>query len=101
AMRRHGYQPQGLIEALHAAQETFGFLDGDSMRYVAAGLGVPPSRVFGVATFYHFFNLKPQGDHTCVVCTGTACYIKGSSGLLQAIDHTFQIEPGETTVDDA
>ena len=46
---------------------------------------MPLSRVFGVATFYHFFSLKPQGEHTCVVCTGTACYIKGSTEILKAV----------------
>jgi bidirectional [NiFe] hydrogenase diaphorase subunit len=101
AMRRQGYQPSGAIEALHAEQEAFGFLDDAGMRYVAASLGLPPSRVFGVATFYNFFHLKPQGRHTCVVCTGTACYIKGGTALLQAIEHTYGIEMGQTTPDGA
>ena len=69
-MRRMGDRPEALIEALHAAQEAFGFLDSDALRFVGDTLGVPHSRVFGVATFYSFFTLKPQGDHTCVVCTG-------------------------------
>src|SRR5262245_14475929 len=77
-MRRHGYAPSALIEALHAIQQSFGYLDDPSLAYVARSLRVPPSKVYGVATFYHFFSLKPQGEHTCVVCTGTACYIKGS-----------------------
>src|SRR3954466_9098086 len=88
-MRRHGYRPSALIEALHAVQQAFGYLDGPSLRYVAARLGVPPSRVYGVATFYHYFSLKPQGEHTCVVCTGTACYIKGSDRLLKSVREAF------------
>jgi bidirectional [NiFe] hydrogenase diaphorase subunit len=99
AMRRHGYEPDGLIEALHAVQQTFGFLDEASLRYVASNLAVPPSRVYGVATFYHYFSLKPQGEHTCVVCTGTACYIKGGTALLAAIGQEYGIEAGETTAD--
>jgi bidirectional [NiFe] hydrogenase diaphorase subunit len=98
-MRRHGYAPDALIEALHAAQETFGFLDDGALRYVAASLAIPPSRVFGAATFYNFFHLKPQGEHACIVCTGTACYIKGSTALLQALDAEYRIEPGQTTPD--
>ena len=77
-MRRNGNRHDALIETLHTVQESFGFLDDDSLRYVAAALRVPLSRVYGVATFYHFFRMKPAGKHTCVVCTGTACYIKGA-----------------------
>jgi bidirectional [NiFe] hydrogenase diaphorase subunit len=100
-MRRHGYAPSALIEALHAAQESFGFLDESGLRYVAASLHVPLSRVYGVATFYHYFSLKPQGAHTCVVCTGTACYIKDSAGLLRAIQSELGLSPGQTTPDGA
>jgi bidirectional [NiFe] hydrogenase diaphorase subunit len=99
AMRRHGFEPDGLIEALHAAQQTFGFLDDAALRYVATSLQVPPSRVFGVATFYNFFHLKPQGEHTCVVCTGTACYIQRSTALLRAIDAELGLQAGQTTPD--
>ena len=55
--------------------------------------------MYGVATFYHFFTLKPPGDHTCVVCMGTACYIGGASGILNNIRDTVGIGPGETTED--
>ncbi len=99
AMRRHGNEPAALIETLHAVQESFGYLDEEAMRFVASTLSVPLSKVYGVATFYHYFNLKPQGEHACVVCTGTACYIKGSSGLLRDIEQFSEIKPGETTAD--
>jgi bidirectional [NiFe] hydrogenase diaphorase subunit len=99
AMRRYGYDPSALIQALHAVQESFGYLDLEAMRYVAAGLGVPLSQVYGVATFYHFFTLKPQGEHTCVVCTGTACYIKDAEGLLAAVREVTGAGPGETSGD--
>jgi bidirectional [NiFe] hydrogenase diaphorase subunit len=96
-MRRHGYQSHALIEVLHTVQECFGFLDDIALRWVAQNLRLPYSKVYGVATFYHFFSLKPQGTHTCVVCTGTACYIKGSTGLLNAVEAVAKIKPGETT----
>jgi bidirectional [NiFe] hydrogenase diaphorase subunit len=98
-MRRHGYQPDALIETLHKVQELFGFLDEPSLRFVARGLRVPLSKVYGVATFYHFFTLKPQGEHTCVICMGTACYIKGAPEIIDAINQRFGIAPGETTED--
>ncbi len=98
-MRRHGNRPNALIETLHTVQESFGYLDLDSLRYVATSLRVPLSRVYGVATFYHFFTLKPQGKHTCVVCTGTACYIKGAPNLLASIEKEAGVKPGQTTPD--
>lgn len=98
-MRRMGNHPRGLIESLHTVQETFGYLDLDALRYVAASLRVPLSRAYGVATFYHFFSLKPPGEHTCVVCIGTACYIKGAPQLLNALKQELGVVPGQTTPD--
>jgi bidirectional [NiFe] hydrogenase diaphorase subunit len=98
-MRRHGYQSDALIEALHTVQESFGYLEEPSLRFVADSLHLPLSKVYGVATFYHFFSLKPEGKHRCVMCLGTACYIKGSPALLDGIKQAYQIEPGETTPD--
>jgi bidirectional [NiFe] hydrogenase diaphorase subunit len=98
-IRRQGAQPRGLIETLHTVQEAFGYLDEQALRYVAMSLRVPLSRAFGVATFYHFFTLKPAGEHTCVICMGTACYIKGAPQLLDAVRKDLGIAPGETTPD--
>jgi bidirectional [NiFe] hydrogenase diaphorase subunit len=98
-MRKNGHARHALIETLHSVQEAFGFLDEDSLRYVARSLRVPESRVYGVSTFYHLFTLKPAGKHTCVVCTGTACHIRGAPQLLEAIREKYGIKPGETTPD--
>ena len=98
-MRRMGNHPRGLIEALHTVQEAFGYLDLDALRYVAASLRVPLSRAYGVATFYHFFTLKPAGKHSCVVCMGTACYIKGAPDSLSAVEKKYGVKAGETTSD--
>lgn len=98
-MRRHGFHRYALIETLHTVQESFGYLEKDSLRYVAHALRAPLSRVYGVATFYHFFTLKPPGKHTCVVCVGTACYIKGAHDLLVDVKQAAKISPGETTPD--
>lgn len=101
AMRRNGYRADALIESLHAVQEAFGYLDETSLRFVATALRLPASKVYGVATFYHFFTLKPKGRHTCVVCMGTACYIKGAQEILDRIEQDHGIKPGETTADNA
>lgn len=98
-MRRNGFRPDALIETLHTAQEAFGYLDDETLRYVSRALRVSPAQVYGVATFYHFFNLKPQGEHTCAVCTGTACYIKGAHKILDELQAEYGIAPGQTTPD--
>lgn len=98
-MRRVGQNPRGLIEVLHTVQEAFGCLDERSLRYVAVSLRVPLSRAYGVATFYHFFTLKPAGEHTCVICLGTACYIKGAPQLVETVKREIGVVPGETTTD--
>ncbi len=98
-IRLHGAAPDSLIEILHAVQEHFGYLDRDALKYVANALQVPLSLVYGVATFYHYFTLKPSGEHACVVCQGTACYIGGATNILKKIKKDVGIEPGETTAD--
>jgi bidirectional [NiFe] hydrogenase diaphorase subunit len=98
-MKRAQFKSDALIEVLHAAQEAFGFLELDVLHYIARGLKLPLSRVYGVATFYHLFSLKPQGKHTCVVCLGTACYVKGAGKIVADLENELQIKLGETTED--
>jgi bidirectional [NiFe] hydrogenase diaphorase subunit len=98
-MKKHLFRQDALIEVLHKAQELFGFLDNDLLLFVAFKLKLPPSRVYGVATFYHLFTLKPHGQHTCVVCLGTACYVKGANHILAAVQELAGIKAGETTAD--
>jgi bidirectional [NiFe] hydrogenase diaphorase subunit len=99
AITKHHASGDALIEILHVAQGIFGFLENDLMLYIANALKLPPSRVYGVATFYHFFRLKPRGEHTFVLCTGTACYVKGASEIQKAIEHQCKCSFGETTPD--
>lgn len=73
AIRRHHARQDALIEILHQAQGLFGHLPADVLAHVARALELPPSRVQGIATFYHLFTLKPPAPHCCIVCTGTAC----------------------------
>ena len=98
-LKRFQYQQDALIEVLHTAQEVFGFLEDDLLIYVARQLKLPLSWVYGVATFYHFFSLKPQGEHTCTVCMGTACYVKQAAEILALLQSEFGVAPGQTTPD--
>jgi bidirectional [NiFe] hydrogenase diaphorase subunit len=98
-LKRFQYQQDALIEVLHTAQETFGFLSDDLLVYVARQLKLPLSWVYGVATFYHFFSLKPQGEHNCTVCLGTACYVKNAAELVATLRKAYGIEPGQMTPD--
>jgi bidirectional [NiFe] hydrogenase diaphorase subunit len=98
-MRKNGYMPDALIETLHTVQSAYGYLDSPSLRFVASELHIPLSKVYGVATFYHAFTLKPEGKHRCILCQGTACYIKGSQGILRAVTGAYHVTPGETTED--
>jgi bidirectional [NiFe] hydrogenase diaphorase subunit len=98
-IKKYQFRHDALIEVLHKAQELFGYLEDDLLLFVSHKLKLPPSRVYGVATFYHFFKLKPQGEHTCVVCMGTACYVKGADKVIAAVQEHARIKPGETTDD--
>jgi bidirectional [NiFe] hydrogenase diaphorase subunit len=99
AMKRHQYQGHALLEVLHTAQELYGFLEKDILKIVARQLRLPPSRVYGVATFYHFFTFTPQGAHNCNVCLGTACYVKGASAIQNALEEKLGIRAGQTRSD--
>lgn len=98
-MKKLGYEKSALIETLHAAQEAFGYLENETLKFIARRLRLSYSKVYGVATFYHYFRLKPKGRHNTVVCTGTTCYIKGSNKILAAIEKRYGIKAGETTSD--
>ena len=99
ALKRLHYQQDALIEVLHVAQEAFGYLDEGLLIYVARQLKLAPSWVFGVATFYHFFSLEPKGEHQCIVCMGTACYVKGAADIVAHLEKEYGIKAGETTPD--
>lgn len=88
-----------LIAVLHKIQEQYGFLSPEHMYEVAQRLQVPTSKVYGVATFYHFFRLQPRGRHAISVCLGTACFVKGADRILDAFRTELGIELGETTKD--
>jgi len=98
-IKKENYKPDALIEILHTAQNAYGYLPKDILAFITKELRLPPSRVYSTATFYHFFSLKSKGEHTCLVCTGTACYVKGSRQLLNAIENGFGLIPGQVSPD--
>lgn len=85
-IRQQGGRGDALIEVLHQVQELEGYLSPASLRQVAQGLGLPLSRVQGVASFYHLFRLEPPTPHRCAVCLGTACFVKGGADLAKALE---------------
>ncbi|MRR54213.1 MAG: bidirectional hydrogenase complex protein HoxE [Deltaproteobacteria bacterium] len=99
ALKRCQYSQDALIEILHTAQETFGFLGEDTMTYIAHQLKLPLSWVYGVTSFYHHFNLKPQGEHSCNICMGTACFVKRAGEIVETLEREFRVKAGETTAD--
>jgi len=88
-----------LIPALHKAQEVFGYLPAEVRAFVAEQMDIPVSTVIGVVTFYSFFRMNPVGRHTITVCMGTACYVRGAKKIMEAVEKTLGIKPGETTED--
>lgn len=88
-----------LISLLQEVQSHFGYLPKDALYYLAKKTGIPVTRLYSIATFYHFFSLKPKGRHEIQVCTGTACHVKGAARILDELRHKLAIEVGETTPD--
>ncbi|HEY3452329.1 MAG TPA: NAD(P)H-dependent oxidoreductase subunit E [Myxococcales bacterium] len=84
-LERNHRQPSRLIPILQAVQEEYRYLPEEVLAYVATSLGIPPSRVYGVATFYAHFALQPKGKHVVRLCDGTACHVKASIPILEAL----------------
>jgi bidirectional [NiFe] hydrogenase diaphorase subunit len=99
AIKKFDARGDALLEVLSTAQEAFGFLSQDLMRYIGLALHVPLARVYGVATFYHLFTFKPAGEHTCIVCLGTACYVKGAADIVATLEGEYSVKAGQTTAD--
>ncbi|WP_066505166.1 complex I 24 kDa subunit family protein [Abyssisolibacter fermentans] len=88
-----------LMPVMHKAQSVFGYLPIEVQKIISEELNVPLSEIYGVATFYSQFTLIPKGKYTISVCLGTACYVKGSQGLIDKVKNELSIEVGQTTPD--
>src|SRR5690554_3270768 len=98
-IEKHKGEKGALIPVLHEAQEVYGYLPLEVQQLIADGLNIPLSEVYGVATFYSQFTLKPKGKYEIGVCLGTACYVKGSQLIIDRLCKELDIEVGETTED--
>lgn len=96
---KHQGLKKNLIAILLDIQETFNYLPPESLRQVAEALGMPLIDVIGVATFYRAFSLTPRGKHTCLVCLGTACHVRGGQKILEEFEKRLGVPAGETTKD--
>ena len=88
-----------VITALRECQNVVNYLPAVLIDYIADGMNLPRSEVFGVASFYSLFSLKPKGRHTIKVCTGTACYVKGIREVISRIEGEYKLAEGGTTAD--
>ncbi|MGC9530064.1 MAG: NAD(P)H-dependent oxidoreductase subunit E [Candidatus Bipolaricaulaceae bacterium] len=88
----HQGKPWALIPALQGLQQELGYLPAEAMEAVAAKLGVPLSRVYGVATFYSQFSLKPRGRHLIRVCVGTACHVRGAPEVFDELARFLEVD---------
>lgn len=96
---RHKDSKGALIPVLHEAQDVYGYLPMSVQKKISEGLNVPLSEVYGVVTFYTQFSLKPKGQFRINLCLGTACYVKGSSKILEELQEKLGIHVGDCTED--
>ena len=99
-LEKHNYSAAKLIPILQETQDVYKCLSKEVISYVATSIGVPPAKVYGVATFYAHFSLEPKGKHIIRLCDGTACHVKKSHGILNALRNHLKLADGKTTTDD-
>ena len=98
-MERYSNKAGALIPVLTQCQKIVGYVPVELQEYIAKGLNIPGSTVYGVVTFYSFFSMVPKGRHTIKVCMGTACYVRGAPLLVDEIQRRMGLEPGVTSND--
>jgi NADH-quinone oxidoreductase subunit E len=96
--KRKGHD-RGLIELLQDVSEHYRYLPPEALSRISENMNVPLSRLYALATFYQDFKLKPQGLHRLVICTGTACHVKGASAIVEVLCRELNLKPGDTTPD--
>lgn len=99
SIKNEEHSEANLIEVLHMIQSEYGYLSEENLKKVAYSMNIPLAKITGVATFYHYFKLKPVGKYVINVCTGTACHIKKSDLLVEKLKEELGIDFGETTKD--
>jgi NADH-quinone oxidoreductase subunit E len=100
-LEKNKRDPARLIPILQQVQEFYRYLPEEILTFIATTLCIPPAHVFGVATFYAHFTLVPKGEHTCKLCDGTACHVRGSEHILSALRAELKLtDPAKHTTDD-
>ncbi len=94
-----GNDPGNLIMILQAVNGRYKYLPQPALREVSGSLGVPLSRIYGIATFYKAFSLEPRGAHTIKICVGTACHVRGAGRLKERLEDTLHVHEAQTTDD--
>jgi NADH:ubiquinone oxidoreductase subunit E len=92
-------KPGSIITVLRECQDIVGYLPVQLMDFISAGMNLPSSEVFGVASFYALFSMQPKGRHLIKLCMGTACYVKGIKESLVRIKNRYQLQEGGTSED--
>ena len=98
-LEKYGKVPGSLITILQKTQDIYGYLSLDAINYIALKTGIKPAKIYGVATFYTQFRLKPIGKNLIMLCQGTACHVNGSKLVEEAVMDYLNIKEGETTAD--
>ncbi|MDR1382312.1 MAG: NAD(P)H-dependent oxidoreductase subunit E [Planctomycetaceae bacterium] len=99
-LEKNHHDPARLIPILQQVQDFYRYLPEDVLTFIATSLSTPPSHVYGVATFYAHFTLKPKGKHTIRLCDGTACHVRGSEKNLNTLYERLKLSPAKQTTDD-
>ncbi len=99
-LEKNDYQESRLIPILQEVQDVYKYLSQEIISYIATSIGVPPSHVYGVATFYAHFSLHPKGKYIIRLCDGTACHVKKSHGILEALYGHLKLSADKRTTDD-
>jgi NADH-quinone oxidoreductase subunit E len=99
-LARYDHDPAKLIPILQAVQEEYRYLPEEILTFIATSLGLSPAKVYGVATFYSHFTLTPKGKYVIRVCDGTACHVKKSTAILDALQRKLGLSDGQTTTPD-
>ena len=98
-MKNHSWEESALISILHQIENLYNYLPDWALRHISEKLNIPMIQVYGVASFYDAFHLKPRGKNLIRVCKGTACYLRGATQVSEALERELGIKEGETTPD--
>jgi len=98
-MKNHSWEESALISILHEIETLYNYLPAWVLKYISEKLNIPLIQIYGVASFYDAFHLKPRGKHHIRVCKGTACYLRGATQVSEALERELGIKEGETTKD--